>query len=69
MGSLLAAETMRLGATPPEVICALGIVPKLPEDGQVGGMRLVVARGSRVVQVKQGRMSESMCLARQGAFA
>jgi len=69
MGGLLAAEAMRIGAATPEVLCALGIVPKLPDDGQVGGMRLVVARGSKVVQVKQGRMSESMCLARQGAFA
>lgn len=69
MGGLLAAETMRIGAATPDTLCALGIVPKLPDDGQVGGMRLIVARGSKVVQVKQGRMSESLCLARQGAVA
>lgn len=69
IGSLLAAESMRIGVESPESLCALGILPRVPEDGVVGGMKLVLGRGSKLAGIRPAEMSESQCMARQGAIA
>ncbi|GAB2894551.1 hypothetical protein GCM10027046_24520 [Uliginosibacterium flavum] len=69
LNEMLEAEVLRAGLDMPAQLCALGMLPELPADARVGSMRLVQAKGPKIVRARPGQTAESVSLAMQGAFA
>lgn len=67
--AMLEAESLRAGFEMPKHLGVLGMPPAFLENALLGGMRVVVPSGAKVLRARPGKTAESLALAMQGAVA